>query len=191
MSELLLTAQSAIVKKKFKYPTGNLILFFMQDRIYAMNKLTAEQKIVARLIQKDISVTQFPFKNIADLCELPEEEILSITKQLRKDGYVRKFGAILHHQKAGYKENALVVWAVPQEQTQKTGNAFASFSFVSHCYEREPAFMKKYNLFTMIHSGEKNISTLINEMVNATGIKDYLMLKSIKEYKKISPEYFK
>jgi siroheme decarboxylase len=190
LCELLLTATTAIVKKKFKYPTGNLILFFMRDRIYMMKKLTLEQKKIARLIQRDIVVTQFPFKDIAGLCELTEEEILRATKQLRKDGYVRKFGAILRHQKAGYKENALVVWAVPQGQTQKTGNAFASFSFVSHCYEREPAFMKKYNLFTMIHSGEKNISALINEMVNATEIKDYLILESVQEYKKTSPEYF-
>jgi len=191
LSDFLLTTQTAIVKKKFKYPTGNLILFFMRDRIYAMNKLTAKQKKVARLIQKDILVTQFPFKSITGLCELPEEEIRSITKQLRKDGYVRKFGAILRHQKAGYKDNALVVWAVPYEQTEKTGKVFASFPFVSHCYEREPAFMKKYNVFTMLHSSEKNISALINEMVDATEIKDYLILKSIKEYKKTSPEYFK
>jgi hypothetical protein len=42
----------------------------------------------------------------------------------------------------------------------------------------------------MLHSGDKDISSLINEMVNATEIKNYLILDSVKEYKKTSPEYF-
>ena len=84
----------------------------------------------------------------------------------------------------------LVVWSVPAQQTEKAGNIFASFPFISHCYEREPAFMDKYNIFTMLHSGGRSISSLIKDMVNATEIKDYLILKSVKEYKKTSPEYF-
>jgi len=42
----------------------------------------------------------------------------------------------------------------------------------------------------MLHSDGRSISSLIKDMVNATGIGDYLILKSLKEYKKTSPEYF-
>jgi siroheme decarboxylase len=155
-----------------------------------MKNLTAAEKKVCVMIQKDLTVTRSPFETVADVCEMTEDEILRMIQQLRQNGFIRKFGAILRHQKAGYRENALVIWSVPQEKIEKTGNALASFPFVSHCYQREPAFMMQYNIFTMIHSGEKNISSLINEMSEAAGIDKYLILKSIKEYKKSSPEYF-
>ncbi|MCE5212700.1 MAG: Lrp/AsnC family transcriptional regulator [Deltaproteobacteria bacterium] len=155
-----------------------------------MKNLKTEQNKVARLIQKDIAVKRFPFEEAGFSCELTGAEVLSTIKQFQKEGFIRKFGAVLHHQKAGYKENALVVWSVPDEQAVKAGRILASFSFVSHCYEREPAFLNQYNIFTMIHSDRKDISSLINDMVSATGIEKYLILKSVKEYKKKSPEYF-
>lgn len=80
---------------------------------------------------------------------------------------------------------------MPEGQTLKTGNIFASFPFVSHCYERKPAFRNKYNIFTMLHSNNENIFSLINEAATAAGISDYLILESVKEYKKTSSEYFK
>jgi hypothetical protein len=43
----------------------------------------------------------------------------------------------------------------------------------------------------MLHSKDENILSKINDMATATGINDYLILESIQEYKKTSPEYFK
>ena len=156
-----------------------------------MKNLTIKQKKIARLIQKDIALQKFPFKKISRICALTEAEVLEITRQIMEKGFIRKFSAVLHHQKAGYKDNALVVWSVPNQQIEKAGNIFASFPFISHCYQRKPVFMDKYNVFTMLHSGGRSISSMIKEMVNVTGIKDYLILKSVKEYKKTSPEYFR
>lgn len=155
-----------------------------------MENLTLKQKKIATFIQKDIPVHRFPFKKIGRLCASTDKEILDTTRQLFEKGFIRKFGAILRHQKAGYKENALVVWSVSTLETEKAGNIFASFPFISHCYQREPAFLDQYNIFTMLHSGGRSISSLIKEMVTATGINNYLILKSVKEYKKTSPEYF-
>jgi siroheme decarboxylase len=155
-----------------------------------MKNLSQKQHEVASLIQKDIPIVSTPFEETGKSCGLSGEEFLDIINELSEKGVMRKFTAILRHQKAGYKENALVVWSVPARQTQKVGENFATFSFISHCYERKPAFQDKYNIFTMLHSPQTNISSLIEEMVNATGIEDYLILKSIKEYKKSSPEYF-
>lgn len=155
-----------------------------------MENLTTNQKKIARLIQKDISVQKFPFQDLGRICGLTEKEVLDTTRQLMEEGLIRKFGAILRHQKAGYKENALVIWSVPDQQIERVGNIFASFRFISHCYQREPAFMNQYNIFTMLHSGGRSISSLIKDMVLASEMKDYLILKSCKEFKKTSPEYF-
>jgi DNA-binding Lrp family transcriptional regulator len=155
-----------------------------------MNNLSKKQHEVASLIQKDIPIVNTPFEEAGRSCGLSGEEFLGIIKDLSEKGFIRKFTTILRHQKAGYKENAMIVWSVPARQTQKAGETFASFSFISHCYERKPAFQGKYNIFTMLHSPKDNIASLIKKMVNASQIEDYLILKSVKEYKKSSPEYF-
>jgi siroheme decarboxylase len=156
-----------------------------------MENLTAKQKKIVRIIQKDMEAMRFPFKETGNLCGLTGDEVLNAIRQLREKGFIRKFGAVLRHQKAGYKKNALVIWSVPAGQTKKTGEMFASFPFISHCYERKPALKNKYNIFTMLHSNKDNYSLLIRKMAIASGINDYLILESIQEYKKISPEYFK
>ena len=177
-------------QEKFPILNLNLILFTGQDKILSMKKLTVKQKKVARVIQKDMAVIKCPFNEIGNLCGLSYVDVLDTIKQLLQKGFIRRYGAMLRHQKAGYEKNALVVWSVPAGQTEIMGNMFASFPFISHCYERKPAFREKYNIFTMLHSKNENILSLIKDMAIATGINDYLILESIREYKKTSPEYF-
>lgn len=170
--------------------THFLILFFKQVKSYIVKKITSKTMRVARLLQSDIQLKSRPFRDITDSCGLTEKETLNILKKLNNKGYIRKFGAVLRHHKIGYGKNALVVWSVPADQIEKAGEIFASLPFISHCYERKPAFQSKYNLFTMLHAKGENTSDLVNNMAASTGINDYLILESLKEYKKISPEYF-
>jgi len=169
---------------------NNLILFSKQGKTYSMERLTVKQNKVARLIQHDIKVVSSPFTEIGNAFGLTAGEVLGITKELLKKGFIRKFCAILRHQQAGYKNNALVLWSVPPDQVEKTGQMLSASRSVSHCYQRNPAFQGKYNIFTMLHSQDEKISLLIKDMATAIGIHDYLILESIQEYKKKSPEYF-
>lgn len=155
-----------------------------------MEKLTPVEKKVARAIQLDIPVVTHPFRQIGKDCGLSEEEVLKITRRLLQKGYIRRFGAILRHQKAGYTRNALVIWSVPADQIEKAGKTVAAFPFISHCYERNPAFQNKYNLFTMLHAQNDNIAAIIDKIAESINCRDFLILESLEEYKKISPEYF-
>jgi len=162
----------------------------MQVKTQPMNKLTAKENKIAYFIQSDIPVALRPFQDIAAKCGIAESEIIRITEKLRQEGFIRKFGAVLRHHQAGYSQNALVVWSVPQETIEITGMQLASCDFISHCYERKPAFLSKYNLFTMLHARDISINILVDKASAATGISDFLILESLEEYKKISPEYF-
>jgi DNA-binding Lrp family transcriptional regulator len=155
-----------------------------------MEKLTEKQNKVARLIQEDIKVVSSPFAEIGNACGLTAGEVLKTTKELLEKGFIRKFCAILRHQQAGYKNNAMVVWSVPADQVEKTGQMLSASRSVSHCYQRNPAFQGKYNIFTMLHSQDEKIPLLIKDIATSVGIHDYLILESIQEYKKKSPEYF-
>lgn len=155
-----------------------------------MININSESIKIARLIQNDIESISRPFKQMADSCGITEKEFIIIMKKLWQEGYIRKFGAVLRHQKVGYKKNSLITWSVAPVQIEKTGKIFSSFPFVSHCYERKPAFKGKYNLFTMLHSKGEDISFLANKMAVLAKIHDFIILETLEEYKKTSPEYF-
>jgi DNA-binding Lrp family transcriptional regulator len=167
-----------------------LILFFKQAKTQVMMNMTSENIKIASLIQNDIESISHPFKQMADSCGLTEKEFIILMKKLWQEGYIRKFGAVLHHQKAGYKKNSLIIWSVTTAKIEKTGKIFSSFPFVSHCYERKPAFQGKYNLFTMLHGKDEDISFLANKMAVSAKIHDFIILETLEEYKKTSPEYF-
>lgn len=114
---------------------------------------------------------------------------------------MRRFGAILRHQEAGFAYNAMVCFGLdesreacpePAEGTRdERGSALAQKSFVSHCYER-PAFEGfPYNLYAMIHAqSSEELAAFVEECVRELGNPEYVVLHSVKELKKTSFRYF-
>ena len=152
--------------------------------------LTEEEIEVCRRIQGDIPLAERPFRLVAEEIGLAEGDVLSIAGRLRERGVIRKFGAIVRHQRAGYTHNVMVVWAAPPGECEKAGKRLASFPEITHCYERTPPFAGRYNLFTMVHFREKTDESLLQEMAAAVGISDFKVLRSLEEFKKNSMEYF-
>lgn len=152
--------------------------------------LTDEERIIGRLIQRDIAMTRRPYQEIADQTGMTEQEVLNGIRQMRERGLIRKFGAVVRHREAGFTGNAMVVWAVPEDRCEQVGQVLSSFPEITHCYERSPAFEGKYNLFSMIHLRQQDIEEKIEAISAATGIQDYLILTSEEEFKKSSMEYF-
>ncbi|MCX5833658.1 MAG: Lrp/AsnC family transcriptional regulator, partial [Deltaproteobacteria bacterium] len=132
-----------------------------------------------------------PFKKIAAAVCLEEKEILDIIHRLMEKGVIRKFGGVLRHQRAGFKRNAMILWAVPDERTAEAGKALSAFKEVTHCYERVPPFEGRYNLFSMVHFPAGDPADFIQQLSRAAGSTDYRVLESREEYKKSSMEYFK
>lgn len=152
---------------------------------------TESDKKLIRVLQEDVLIAPRLFKNIADKLGLTEADVISKIKEWKRRGIVRRFGAILHHREVGFKENAMVVWCVPPKRVEKVGEVMATFSEVSHCYERPTYPNWPYNLFTMIHGRTKGDCQKVAEAISkATGVSDYLLLYSTKEFKKVSMKYF-
>ena len=148
-----------------------------------------EKKIMAK-VQGDIPLSATPFTDIAQQIESTEVELIAAIANLQERGIIKKFGAILRHQKAGYKNNAMVVWAIATERVKTIGKHFANMKEISHCYERTPVFEGRFNVFTMIHLKDGNIAEFVKDLADALEIDEYQILKSEKEFKKISREYF-
>jgi DNA-binding Lrp family transcriptional regulator len=148
---------------------------------------------VINLIQGDLPLDSRPFAVMAEKIGITEEEFLARVKGLEKKGIIRRFGATLHHQEAGFSSNAMVAWLVPLDRVEEVGNILAQFPEVTHCYQRKPEPDKDwpYNLYTMVHGSNRNQCRQIAErMSRSAGIDNYILLFSEKEFKKTSMEYF-
>lgn len=150
----------------------------------------SEEQNLLRHFQGDLPVEKRPFRTVASRAGTNEESVLDTLRSLIQQGRIRKFGALLRHQKAGITRNAMVVWAVPPDRTEEAGTVFASFREITHCYERRPPFQGRYNLFTMIHAGKGSLEELIGAISSKAEIGDYQVLESLEEFKKSSMEYF-
>ena len=149
-----------------------------------------DKKIISQ-IQKDLPVHPKPFALMAEKIGITENAFIERVKRLKKEGIIRRFGATLRHQEAGFKANAMIAWNAPEDTISKMGKTLARFREVSHCYHRAPKGDWPYTLYSMVHGGSRDECREIAERLSsATGLTEYAVLFSEKEFKKTSMEYF-
>lgn len=151
---------------------------------------TVEKKIIRKL-QEDLPLVPQPYKTIADELGITEEILLKKINEFKERGLIRRMGAALCHRETGYKANAMVVWIVPTERIEEIGMTMASFSEVTHCYQR-PTFPDwPYNMFTMIHGKTREeCKKVVEKIASNINIDKYKLLYSTVELKKSSMKYF-
>ena len=150
-----------------------------------------QDKKVISLIQGDLPLDPNPFALLAKKIGIDEDVFIDRVKSLKEQGIIRRFGATLRHQEAGFNSNAMVAWLAPENRIDQIGKTFARFREVSHCYHRAPRGDWPYNLYTMIHGSSREECYLIAERLSqSTDLKDYQLLFSEKEFKKTSMKYF-
>ena len=162
---------------------GKNLLSSHQSLLYADKKLIQQ-------IQGDLPLSLTPFTLLAQKIGWPEKKVVQRIRLLKKLGIIRRFGAILRHQKAGYLGNALVVWKVPEERIAHFSQLISRLPGVSHCYLR-PTFRDwPYNLYTMVHGPTINdCYILAQKIAQKTGVREYRVLPSLREFKKSSMHY--
>lgn len=142
-------------------------------------------KQLLKLTQEGIPIVSEPFKYIAEKLALSGDEVIKRLENMIKEGAVRRFGASIGHRVIGITANAMCTWNVPDERVEEVGAVMTGFPEVTHCYERPRYKDWKYNLFTMIHAyTREECEKIAKEISLATGIKDYAILFSEKEFKK-------
>jgi DNA-binding Lrp family transcriptional regulator len=95
-----------------------------------------DKKVIA-LIQGDLPLNPRPFATLAKEIGITEREFVERVADLKKRGVIRRFGATLRHQEAGFSSNAMIAWYVPDDRIDEVGKTLAEFREVSHCYQRK------------------------------------------------------
>jgi DNA-binding Lrp family transcriptional regulator len=147
-------------------------------------------KSIVALLQGDLRLESRPFQGLAEQLHISEQEIVERIIKMQQKGILRRWGAILRHQQAGYLANAMVAWKVKATQADEVGKMLSGFDNISHCYLRKVPNSFPYNLFTMVHAqSDKELQQLVSEISRVTNLNDYIVIKSLKEYKKASMKY--
>ncbi len=153
--------------------------------------LTSEEIDAIRVLQEDLPLVDEPYQKIALQLGIDESRLFEMTQSFIQRGYLRRIAAILHHRRAGFAANAMVVWQIPEEKQDQVGSQMALFREVSHCYKRPVYPEFPYALYTMIHAPKiSDCEAITCRIEDKVGKWPRLNLLSTKEYKKIRLKYF-
>jgi DNA-binding Lrp family transcriptional regulator len=144
-----------------------------------------------RLVQEDLPLTERPFAAQAGEIGCSEDDVLAMLASFKERKLMRRFAAVMNHRSAGFKANAMGVWAVPEAELDEIGPQMAGFALVSHCYRRPTYEDWPYSVFTMVHGkNARDCEQTIAAIRDETGVDEYALLWSVKEYKKTRVRYF-
>ena len=155
-------------------------------------KFTEIEESILAYAGGNLTESATPYADIAEKAGTDEQTVIELLVRLKEEKIIRRFGATLRHQKAGYGANAMVAWRVDESRgPENIGWHMAQRPEISHCYLRRTYADWPYNLYTMIHGkGPEDCKNVVKELIVETGIEDYCILRSIKELKKTSMKYF-
>jgi DNA-binding Lrp family transcriptional regulator len=166
--------------------------------------LTDADKSRIRVACGDLPHTLTPFKDWGVSCDDLREDLAS--KRMRR------FGAIIRHQNAGFAFNAMVCFNLVDGRKSEVesdskinesgsivalaGSLLAPNPHISHCYERPTFEGFPYNLYAMMHANsaeqlDQYIADCVKSLneLQSTPV-DYVVLSSVRELKKTSFEFF-
>ena len=144
-----------------------------------------------RELQEDLPLESRPFDAMAERLSLSVAELFAKADEMVNRRLMRRYAAVLHHRRAGFSANAMVVWNVPEERSAEVGMMMAKHPAVTHCYERPRYDDWRFSHFTMIHAVTRGeCEEIANKIADETELKDYQLLYSHREYKKTRVRYF-
>ena len=152
--------------------------------------LSKLERRVINALQEDLPLSNNPFLNFAEVLNIRVDDLLGHCRSLLRRGVIRRYGASINHYKAGYRANAMTCWKVPINRVETVAAGIISLRQVSHCYERATNSSWSYNLYAMIHGSSKMVCMeTVNRIHDGSGISDFAVLFSTREFKKTRIKY--
>lgn len=153
--------------------------------------LTSTDIEFVRQMQKDLKTICRPFDPISTHLNMTNNELFKYAVQMMERKLMRRFSAVLHHRRAGFSANAMVVWKVPPERAEEVGQIMAKSPHVTHCYERPTYNDWPFSHYTMVHAKTREeCETIARDISDATSISEHQLVFSTREYKKTRVNYF-
>ena len=152
--------------------------------------LTSLERKVLAVLQRGLPRSRNPYRDLAKQIGIETEQLLSMLRSWKRNGKLRRIGAIVNHFKVGLGAGAMVVWRVEPERVDEIGRGLASLEQISHAYCRRTAKNWPYNLYAMVHGRTaQEVRGLVEQIEREHGVSDYCILRTVRELKKAPPTY--
>lgn len=148
------------------------------------------ERALFRALQTPLPLLPQPFDELAAKAGVDAEELLAFARG-HLGGAIRRYVGTLRHRKLGVRANGMVVWCVPEQRAEEVGQQLANAPEVSHCYARNAIEGFPYTHYSMIHGPDRDSCIEVAASLSrVTGIDDYAVLFSEREFKKVRLRYF-
>jgi siroheme decarboxylase len=117
-----------------------------------MGRLDDTDRRIMLATQAGLPLTARPYHAVAEKIGVDADEVMTRIERMRRDGVIRRIGAVPNHYALGYRSNGMTVWDVADDAVDALGERVGALQFVSHCYRRPRRPGWPYNLFAMIHA---------------------------------------
>ena len=145
-----------------------------------MTCLGITERALAAALGRGLPITEEPYKAVADMLGLQEEEVTTGLSAMLKSGAIRRIAAVPNHYRVGVTANGMSVWDVADDRIETLGPKVGALPFVTHCYRR-PRHLPDwpYNLFAMVHGQgrsevERKVETIAELLGTAARAHDIL-----------------
>jgi len=136
------------------------------------------EKIINR-IQKDFPIGKRPFRVLGEELGIGEDELIERIQELKRDGYIRRLGAVFDTRKLGFS-STLCAMKVPEERLEEVADVVSAYREVTHNYHRAAS----YNLwFTLVTESQAKIDEILGEISQKTAIKEVRDMPSKRFFK--------
>jgi len=157
--------------------------------------LSSKEKESIRLLQMDLPLDKNPFASLIESSRsfIDLDSFIDDSQRFKREGIMRRYSAVLRHREAGYRSNAMTVWKPDAgADMEQIAEIFHKNRMISHLYLRTVYPGRwEYPLFAMIHvRTDDELNGIINNLALESGIHEYEVLPTVKEFKKERVVYF-
>lgn len=99
--------------------------------------VTASEQEMLAALQRGLPIAPRPFRLLAEGLGRREDEVIEFVERCRRQGIVRRFGAVFDTRRVGYR-SVLCTVQVPEASLDSAAAAVTPLGGVTHCYVREP-----------------------------------------------------
>lgn len=158
------------------------------ERIPKVDELGVNVDLLKKL-ENRFPVSEKPFSPIAREFGMSEVEIVELMEEMIRKGVVRGFNAVLSGEKAGFKENGMVV--VSTSRPEKLAlRLLRNVPEITHLVERQVPENWNYPLYFMVHATSKEPIEQIRKRVDGMeGVEETDVLYSVRNLLKAGIQF--
>lgn len=149
---------------------------------------------LAALVEEGLPIVAQPYHAWGQALQCPCEQVVATLERWVRQGTLRRFGVIVRHHEAGFRQNAMTVFDVPDDRVDECGAALAGQHGVTLAYRRERAEGWPFNLYCMVHGRDRAaVQSAIDGAIERCGLRalPHAVLFSRRRFKQAGARYFR